>query len=157
MDYIVNDLCNPSVLVSPDIVRTASGSLTRERISQILGFQYEGDFARITTTATTAATPDRKLWLIGATLGPVAFVLLLIFVCCFLHYKCRPRATSRPLTKVQHSIEFLHRTRSRCFAFLGNRCATSSVRKKHSKCSSNASCILNDLIVTFKLDLSESP
>ncbi|CAF0860533.1 unnamed protein product [Didymodactylos carnosus] len=48
--------------------------------------------AENTTTSTTSTAPvDKKLWLIGAVLGPIAFVLLLILVFLYLHYKCRPR------------------------------------------------------------------
>ena len=67
-------------------------TLSREQISEVFGYDYDGEFVQSTSIGnTTSATPDRKLWLIGAVLGPVAFVLLLIFVFCFLHYKCRPR------------------------------------------------------------------
>jgi hypothetical protein len=73
-------------------VQAATKSLSERQISTLLGYDYVGNFAQTTSTGTTISpTTDRKLWLIGAILGPIAFVVLLIFVCCYLHYKCRPR------------------------------------------------------------------
>jgi hypothetical protein len=73
----------------------------------MLGYDYEGDLIRSTTIGNTdTPTTDKKLWIIGAVLGPVAFALLLIFVFCYLHYKCRPRPTNRSLAKVYQSINF---------------------------------------------------
>lgn len=93
VDYTVVDLCNAGDLVSPVIVKSVTDILTRDQISTIFGYQVDNEFIRSSalTVSTTAPVPDRKLWLIGATLGPVAFVLLLVFICCYLHYKCRPR------------------------------------------------------------------
>jgi hypothetical protein len=67
----------------------------------MLGYSYDGDFVRSTTIGPVSnPTSDRKLWLIGAILGPIAFTLLLICAFCYFHYKCRPRPTNRTLAKV---------------------------------------------------------
>ncbi|CAF3499593.1 unnamed protein product, partial [Rotaria sp. Silwood2] len=100
VDYSVIDLCRSGVLLSPIQVKTATDVLSREQIISALGYDYDGALIR-STTIDSKQTPetDRKLWLIGAILGPIAFVLLLIFVFCYLHYKCRPRPTNRALAK----------------------------------------------------------
>lgn len=101
VDYTVSNPCNQNALISPAQVKTATNTLSQSQIQSILGYNYDGDFIRSTSIApTTNPTTDRKLWLIGAVLGPVAFVLLLIFLFCYLHYKCRPRPTNRTLAKV---------------------------------------------------------
>ena len=101
VNYTVNDLCNSGTLISPVQVRTATDSLSKEQINSLFGFSHDGEFVRSTTIGNTeTSTNDRKLWLIGAILGPIAFVLLLIFVICYLHYKCRPRPKNRASTRV---------------------------------------------------------
>ncbi len=87
--------------MTPAQVKAATDVLPRALITSILGYAYDGDLVRI-DNATNTSTPanDRKLWLIGATLGPVGFTLLLIFIFCYLHYKCRPRPTNPALAKV---------------------------------------------------------
>jgi hypothetical protein len=101
VDYVVRDLCNSNALVTPTQVKTATDTLSRTLITSILGYSYDADFVRSVSIASTDnPTSDNKLWIIGAVLGPVAFTLLLIFVCCYLHYKCRPRQTNRTLNKV---------------------------------------------------------
>jgi hypothetical protein len=107
IEYTVSNPCDQGALVSPVQVRTATDTLSPAQISFILGYQYNGDFIRSTSIGpVTNPTSDRKLWLIGAILGPIAFVLLLIFAFCYLHYKCRPRSTNRTLTKVSQIILF---------------------------------------------------
>ena len=82
-------------------MKTATSVLPKDLITTKLGYSYDGDLVRIATAVSTS-TPasDRKLWIIGATLGPVGFTLLLIFICCYLHYKCRPRPANPALIKV---------------------------------------------------------
>ncbi|CAF4968486.1 unnamed protein product, partial [Rotaria sp. Silwood1] len=105
VDYSVIDLCNSGILLSPIQVKIATDALSREQIINTLGYDIDGALIRSTTIdSRQTQETDRKLWLIGATLGPVAFVLLLIFVFCYLHYKCRPRPTNRPLAKPVYSV-----------------------------------------------------
>ncbi|CAF1135988.1 unnamed protein product [Rotaria sordida] len=81
-------------------VKTATDRLLPQQIIDTLGYNYDGELIRSTTNDSGQTSPtDRKLWLIGAILGPIGFVLLLIFVFCYLHYKCRPRPKNRALTK----------------------------------------------------------
>jgi hypothetical protein len=101
IDYTVTNPCNQDALVPPAQVRTATDTLSRTQITNLLGYDYVGDLIQSTSIGNTSnPTTDNKLWIIGAVLGPVAFVLLLIFVFCYLHYKCRPRPTNRALAKV---------------------------------------------------------
>jgi hypothetical protein len=44
------------------------------------------------TPIPSVSIPESKLWIIGAVLGPIAFVLLVIGLCCFLYFKRRQRA-----------------------------------------------------------------
>lgn len=93
VDYSVVDECSSNSLVSPTVVRSATSILTRDQISNIFGYQFDNEFIQSSSISATTTSPvvDQKLWLIGATIGPVVFVLLLIFIFCYLHYKCRPR------------------------------------------------------------------
>lgn len=100
VNYYVTSACNPNSFTSPTDVRTAVDILTDNQIRETLGYNFEGDIVRSTSTDSTDGTPtDRKLWIIGAVLGPVAFFLLLVCSFCYLHYKCRPRPTNRTLAK----------------------------------------------------------
>ncbi|CAF3600171.1 unnamed protein product [Adineta steineri] len=104
-NYTVLDSCNSNQLVPPIQVKAATDTLSRTQISNILGFDYDGDLIKSTSIDNpTNPTSDKKLWIIGAVLGPVAFTLLLIFIFCYLHYKCRPRQTNRPLGKPLHNV-----------------------------------------------------
>ena len=88
-------------------VRTATDLLAPILIQNMLGYPYEGDLARSNDVGTTERpAEDRKLWIIGAVLGPVAFALLLICIFCYLHYKCRPRPTDRSFAKVKFTDHF---------------------------------------------------
>ncbi|CAF0808010.1 unnamed protein product [Adineta ricciae] len=98
-NYTVLDSCNGNQSVAPILVKSATDKLSRAQITSLLGYDYENEFIRSTTIATTNPVPDQKLWIIGAVLGPVAFTILLIFVFCYLHYKCRPRHTNQLLAK----------------------------------------------------------
>ena len=101
IDFTVTNPCNQNAFISPAQVLTATDTLSRTQIINMLGYEYEGDLIRSTTIGnTTNPTTDRKLWIIGAVLGPVGFALLLICVFCYLHYKCRPRPINRTLSKV---------------------------------------------------------
>ncbi|CAF3517864.1 unnamed protein product [Rotaria socialis] len=100
VDYSVVSLCSGGGLVSPIQVKTAMDVLSSAQIITTLGYNYEGELIRSTAIGNTqTAVADPKLWIIGAVLGPVGFVLLLIFVFCYLHYKCRPRPANRQLNK----------------------------------------------------------
>jgi hypothetical protein len=83
-------------------VQTAVATVPLALQNAFLGYQINGNLIQSLslTTTVTPATPDRKLWIIGAVLGPVAFVLLLIGLCCFLHYKCRPRPDNEGFAQV---------------------------------------------------------
>ena len=95
MTYSVTDLCKAQP-VAPAQVQIVTDRLPTEVKTTLLGFPFSGSLAQpvVTSRATTPATTDRKLWLIGAVLGPIAFVLLLIGLCCYLHFKCRPRTSN---------------------------------------------------------------
>lgn len=76
--------------------------MSAEQKVNLLGFVPVGNFAQSPSIPVDSSTPesDRKLWIIGAVLGPVFFALLLIGLFGFLHYKCRSRGTNRSTTLV---------------------------------------------------------
>lgn len=102
VDYIVQNLCSGSTLMTPVQVQTAIETLSQAVVTNLFGFNADGSFVRsdASTVNTATAATDQKLWLIGATIGPVAFILFLSFVCCFLHYKCRPRPQNRNFKRI---------------------------------------------------------
>lgn len=95
-----------SALLATNKVYTATQAVPRDQIASLLGFAVDGDFVSNGKAATVPSTTDSKLWIIGAVLGPVAFVLLLIASGCFLYYKCRPRPYNNSSAQV---ISFYYR------------------------------------------------
>lgn len=127
-------------------MNAAVTTLSQPLIESMLGgYNYDGDFARSTIVTSTNPTSDRKLWLIGAVLGPVGFALLLICVFCYLHYKCRPRPTNRASAKVYPSIVRLY---SLLFFFLcvGYSNCTSEISTRISKRIFHLRIITDDFI-----------
>lgn len=95
--------------VSAIQVITAVNAVPSAQKLTLFGFETVGDLAQnpdVSPTVTTPTTTDPKLWIIGAVLGPVAFVLLLIFLACFLHYKCRPRRGGPSYAQVHSSTHY---------------------------------------------------
>jgi hypothetical protein len=92
--YTVTD-CNGVQQLATQVI-AATNAVPSSQQSALLGYTVSGNFAQSSSVTTVSTTPstDRKLWIIGAVLGPVAFVLLLIGLFCFLHYKCRPRSNN---------------------------------------------------------------
>ena len=95
-----------SAQLATDKVYTATQTVPRDQIASLLGFAVDGDFVNNGKAATVPSTTDSKLWIIGAVLGPLFFVLLLIASGCFLYYKCRPRPYNTSSAQV---IPFYHR------------------------------------------------
>ena len=88
--------------VSASDIAAAVNALPATRRNILLGYEAVGSFAQSPSLSTGTPTPeaDRKLWIIGAVLGPVFFALLLIGLLVFLHYKCRPRGENRSFAQV---------------------------------------------------------
>ncbi|CAF1080753.1 unnamed protein product [Adineta steineri] len=95
VNYTVSDLCTAG-LISATQVKAATDKVPTDQKVALLGFTVDGDLVQSSsiTTEPAVSTPDSKLWIIGAVLGPIAFVLLLIGICCFLYFKCRPRGNN---------------------------------------------------------------
>ena len=81
------------VTQTASVVQTAANAVPADQRFSLLGFETVGDIVQSSSLSpnTSTSEPDRKLWIIGAVLGPVFFVLLLIGLFAFLHYKFRPR------------------------------------------------------------------
>ncbi|CAF1098635.1 unnamed protein product, partial [Didymodactylos carnosus] len=88
--YYYVTLCNSTVF-GPTVIN-ALNKLSPSAASTLLGgiIKQTGLESSLNDTATTAPI-DRKLWLIGAIIGPVAFVVILILALYYLHTKCRTR------------------------------------------------------------------
>lgn len=97
--------CSVRQLTASEIA-SAVNALPATRRNILLGYEAVGNFAQSPSlsTVTTTPEPDRKLWIIGAVLGPVFFALLLIGLLVFLHYKCRPRADNRSFAQVYNFL-----------------------------------------------------
>lgn len=97
----MTDLCT-NQQVSAIAIKTAADAVPQNQQLILLGFTVDGDIVQSASipTSSTAPATDQKLWIIGAVLGPVAFVLLLICLCCFLHYKFRTRGNYRSSAQV---------------------------------------------------------
>jgi len=110
VNYTVTDLCT-QIQASAAAIQAATNAVPTDQKVALLGYTVDGNFVQspsITTSVTTPATTSgSKLWIIGAVLGSIAFVLLLIGLCCFLHYKCRPRPNNGRITQV-HSSNYFH-------------------------------------------------
>ncbi|CAF1078621.1 unnamed protein product [Adineta steineri] len=95
VNYTVSDLCTAG-LISATQVKEATDKVPTDQKVALLGYTVDGDLVQSSsiTTEPAVSAPDSKLWIIGAVLGPIAFVLLLIGICCFLYFKCRPRGNN---------------------------------------------------------------
>ena len=104
---MVTDNCNSGQPVAAATVQTATSRISNDVQTAILGFPVVGSVGQpdSTTGVTTQAPKDDKLWIIGAVLGPVAFVLLLVGLFLYLHYKCRPRARNVGRAQVRFRYE----------------------------------------------------
>lgn len=81
-----------NTFVTADEVVTAVNKVPSSQKLILLGFETDGNLAQSTgTNPVTTPPPDQKLWIIGAVLGPVLFVLLMIMLSTFLYFKCRKR------------------------------------------------------------------
>jgi hypothetical protein len=102
VNYTVTDLCT-QIQASAAAIQAAANAVPADQKVALLGYTVDGNFVQspsITSVTTPPTTSDSKLWIIGAVLGPIAFVLLLIGLCCYLRYKCRPRPNNGRITQV---------------------------------------------------------
>ncbi len=100
VNYTVTD-CNGNQVLASQII-TATNAVPQSQKNALLGYTLDGNFAQSPSVQNprSAASSDNKLWIIGAVLGPVAFVLLLIGLSCYLHFKCRPRGNNFSVAQV---------------------------------------------------------
>jgi hypothetical protein len=101
VNYVVSDCSGTPISAASVIAAVNTVPSSQENI--LFGFTVSGtSFAQspAVPTVTLATSSDRKLWIIGAVLGPVAFVLLLVGLALFLHFKCRPRIDNTSTAQV---------------------------------------------------------
>jgi len=100
VNYTVTD-CN-GIQKSASEVVAATNTVPQSQKNALLGYTFDGNFAQSPSVPnqTPTASSNQKLWIIGAVLGPVAFVLLLIGLCCYLYFKCRTRGNNFSVAQV---------------------------------------------------------
>ncbi|CAF1259510.1 unnamed protein product [Rotaria sp. Silwood1] len=76
------------------------------QIISLLGFSFDGNFVQSSSISSNLSVPttDSKLWIIGAVLGPIGFVLLLIGLFYFLHFKCRQQRNGQSSAEVLYNV-----------------------------------------------------
>ncbi|CAF3083926.1 unnamed protein product [Rotaria socialis] len=104
--YVVND---GTTQLPASAVKSAVDTVPINQQLILFKFIIVGSFVQspsISTTPSVTST-DNQLWIIGAVLGPIAFVLLLICLCCCLHAKFRRRqhagSTATTMFHVPHA------------------------------------------------------
>jgi hypothetical protein len=107
VNYTVTD-CNGRQELATEVI-TATNTVPINQIYTLLGYTIAGNFAQspsvsteppVTSTETSVPLTNSKLWIIGAVLGPIAFVLLLIGLFVYLYFKCRPRSDNHSTIQV---------------------------------------------------------
>ncbi|CAF3478937.1 unnamed protein product, partial [Rotaria sp. Silwood2] len=103
--YTVTDL-STNKSVSAAAVQSATDKLTNTQKVTLLGFIFEGNLIQSPNISHTVSTPttDSKLWIIGAVLGPIAFVLLLIILFCFIYARCRKQGNNQSTAEAVYNI-----------------------------------------------------
>ncbi|CAF3466347.1 unnamed protein product, partial [Rotaria socialis] len=76
-----------NALVLASSVQAATATVPQQQIVLMFGYTFVGDFVQSTSvsTVTSISTTDGKLWIVGAVLGPVFFLGLIIcitVICC---------------------------------------------------------------------------
>lgn len=87
-------LLNRNQLVSPEFASDSINLLTDQEMAQALSNEIETR-AYIDTKPRTPTVNDQQLWIIGAVLGPLLFLLILFWIIFYVYYKCiNPRKPS---------------------------------------------------------------
>ena len=66
--------------------------LTSSEMGIFLNYEVDNQGFAEDNPRVYSSNPDQKLWIIGAVLGPLAFLIILFWLIAFIYYKCiRPR------------------------------------------------------------------
>ena len=108
---------NNNALVQPEFAADSINLLNDQEFAQYLK-QEVVDQGYIESNPRPANNEDKRLWIIAAVLGPLAFLIVLFWLIAFIYYKCinprRPLIKSLKTTQAQrlkespHSVFFLY-------------------------------------------------
>ena len=97
---------NNNQIVPSDFASDSINLLTGQEMAQYLNQEVDDPGYIETRPRTQETQQDQRLWIIGAVLGPVAFLAIVFWLVAFIYYKCiNPRknkdtkAQSKKLTK----------------------------------------------------------
>ncbi|CAF0844701.1 unnamed protein product [Rotaria sp. Silwood1] len=104
VNYTVTDTRTNKTVSATD-VKTATDKINENQKISLLGFQFDGNFVQSPSIQPepSTLTTDNKLWIIGAVLGPIAFVLLLISLSC-IYFKWRKRGNNQSNAEVVYNV-----------------------------------------------------
>ena len=111
--YVVNVIYyvqNSNALVKADFAATSINLLSAQEMAQILGYEVVNQgYAQAIPLVTTSVT-DNRLWIIGAVIGAIVFVIVLFWIVACFYYTCiNPRKNlktprARRLTESPSSV-----------------------------------------------------
>ena len=94
-------LTNSDRLIQPEFATDSINLLSDQEISQILK-QEVVDPGYIDSNPRTTTNDGQRLWIIGAVMGPLVFLIILFWIIAFVYYKCiNPR---QPLIEKDKSV-----------------------------------------------------
>ena len=80
-------------VIQSDFAADAINLLSKQEMAQTLG-QLVDEKGYVETRPRNAIDYDQRLWIIGAVLGPLALIIVLLWIIAFVYYKCiNPKRT----------------------------------------------------------------
>jgi enamine deaminase RidA (YjgF/YER057c/UK114 family) len=73
--------------IQPEFAADSINLLSKQEMAQILGQEVD-DNGYIENMPRSAVVDDKKLWIIGAVLGPIALIIVVFWIIAFIYYKC---------------------------------------------------------------------
>lgn len=80
-------LTSNNEIVQPEFAADSINLLTKQEMAQILGQEID-EKGYIETRPREAVVDDKRLWIIGAVLGPIALIIIIFWLIAFIYYKC---------------------------------------------------------------------
>ncbi len=91
LKYYVTDLDNRQIFPAVYAADTIN-LLTSSEMGIYLNYEVDEQGYAEETPRVYSSNTDQKLWIIGAVLGPLTFLIILFWLVAFIYYKCiRPR------------------------------------------------------------------
>ncbi|CAF3442372.1 unnamed protein product [Rotaria socialis] len=95
-----------NALVLASSVQAATATVPQQQIVLMFGYTFVGDFVQSTSvsTVTSISTTDGKLWIVGAVLGPVFFLGLIICITVICCAKSKRRGNYQYSAEVMYNV-----------------------------------------------------